>query len=99
MHAVPGGSAPAVSVSAREVDLAGGGAELESPYVRDGNLDVAAWARDALALALPEKILCREDCRGICPVCAADLNAAGDDHFHESAPDPRWAKLRELRPE
>jgi hypothetical protein len=30
-------------------------------------------------------------------VCAADLNEAGPDHAHEAAPDPRWAKLRELK--
>ena len=33
---------------------------------------------------------------GLCPVCAADLNEAGPEHRHEAAPDPRWAKLREL---
>ncbi len=57
----------------------------------------AAWARDAFALAMPAKILCREDCAGLCPVCAADLNEAGPEHHHEPAPDPRWAKLRELQ--
>ena len=57
----------------------------------------ARWARDALALAMPVKILCREDCAGLCPVCAADLNEAGPEHHHEQPPDPRWAKLRELR--
>ncbi len=59
-------------------------------------LDLAAWARDAFALAAPAKVLCREDCAGLCPICAADLNEAGPEHQHESAPDPRWAKLREL---
>src|SRR5438105_4945155 len=32
--------------------------ELRSPYVADDKLDLSAWARDALALALPEQILC-----------------------------------------
>jgi uncharacterized protein len=88
---------PAVEVDAREVDRPGEGEELQSPYVSDEQLDLAAWARDAFALALPAKVLCREDCAGLCPVCAADLNEAGPDHKHEQAPDPRWAKLRELR--
>lgn len=87
---------PAVEVEAREVDRPGGGEELSSPYVEDETLDLAAWARDAFALALPVKVLCREDCAGLCPICAADLNEAGPDHHHETAPDPRWAKLREL---
>lgn len=85
-----------VSVDAREVDRPGEGEELESPYVKDETLDLAAWARDAFALAMPAKVLCREDCAGLCPVCAVDLNEAGPEHRHETAPDPRWAKLREL---
>jgi uncharacterized protein len=89
-------AAPSVDVDAREVDQAGGGEELSSPYVEGDILDLGAWARDAYALALPSQILCREDCAGLCPECGANLN---DDsgHGHEPAPDPRWAKLRELR--
>jgi uncharacterized protein len=87
---------PRVEVQAREVDVPGGGEELESPYVEGEVLDAAAWVHDAFALAAPLKVLCREDCAGLCPVCAADLNEAGPEHTHESSPDPRWAKLREL---
>jgi uncharacterized protein len=90
-------AALAIDVDAREVDRPGGGDELDSPYVHDETLDLAGWAHDAFALALPVKILCREDCAGLCPVCAVDLNEAGPEHHHEAAPDPRWAKLRELR--
>jgi DUF177 domain-containing protein len=89
-------AAPLVRVDAREVDRPGEGEQLESPYVRDELLDLAAWARDAFALGTPVKVLCREDCAGLCAVCAVDLNEAGLDHAHERAPDPRWAKLREL---
>jgi len=88
---------PSVAVDAREVDRPGEGEELESPYVRDETLDLAAWARDALALAAPVKVLCREDCAGLCPVCAADLNEVPPEHSHDRVPDSRWAKLRELR--
>ena len=90
-------AAPRIEVEAREVDRPGGGEELDSPYVHDETLDLAAWARDAFALALPAKILCREDCAGLCPVCAADLNHAPADHHHEPTPDSRWAKLSELK--
>jgi uncharacterized protein len=86
---------PIVEVDAREVDRPGEGEELESPYVHDETLDLAAWARDAFALAAPVKVLCREDCAGLCPLCAVDLNEVAD-HHHEAPPDPRWAKLREL---
>jgi uncharacterized protein len=88
---------PAFEVDAREVDRPGEGEELQSPYVSDEQLDLSAWARDAFALSVPVTVLCREDCAGLCPVCAADLNEAGPEHRHEQAPDPRWAKLRELR--
>lgn len=91
------GAAPTVSADAREVDQPGGGDELSSPYLADEVLDVHGWARDALVLSLPAQVLCREDCRGLCAVCGVDLNAADPDHAHERPPDPRWAKLSELR--
>jgi uncharacterized protein len=90
-------AAPEFRVDAREISMPGQGEELESPYVENQVLDVAAWARDALALSLPEKLLCRADCAGLCAVCGADLNDAGPDHGHEREPDPRWSKLSELR--
>jgi uncharacterized protein len=53
--------------------------------------------RDALMLALPARLLCREECLGLCPVCGADLNSADpEEHRHETGGDPRWSKLSEL---
>jgi DUF177 domain-containing protein len=86
-----------VEVDSREVDQPGGGDELSSPYVHDDDLDVAAWARDAIVLALPQQVLCRPDCLGLCAICGENLNTAGPDHAHEPARDPRWDKLSELR--
>jgi uncharacterized protein len=72
--------------------------ELRTPYLEDNRLDLSSWARDAIALALPDKILCRPDCAGLCPVCGANLN--DDPHAHEEATaDPRWAALEALRDE
>jgi uncharacterized protein len=85
-----------IEVDAREVDQPGGGEELRSPYLDEGMLDLAAWGRDALALALPTQIVCREDCLGLCSVCGQNLNE-DPDHVHEAEPDPRWAALRELK--
>ncbi len=91
-------AAPVYEVDAREVSQPGEGEELDSPYVDPhGSLELRRWARDALALALPTKVLCRPECAGLCPVCGANLNDAGSDHAHEREPDPRWAKLSELR--
>jgi uncharacterized protein len=87
-----------VEVDSREIDQPGEDEELHSPYVDDGTLELAAWARDALVLALPVKVLCREECRGLCAICGADLNTADPaEHRHEGGGDPRWSKLRELK--
>lgn len=86
-----------VPVDAREIEQPGEVEELSSPYVTDQELDLRAWARDALVLALPAQIVCRPECAGLCPECGVDLNEAGPEHRHEPAPDPRWAALRELR--
>jgi uncharacterized protein len=70
--------------------------ELRTPYLEKDQLDLSAWARDALALELPDKILCRADCAGLCPVCGKDLNLEPHEHdLYES--DPRWAALAELK--
>jgi uncharacterized protein len=70
--------------------------ELRTPYVTDNKLDLAAWARDAVALELPDKILCRADCAGLCPVCGKSLN--DDPHSHDDEPgDSRWSALEALR--
>ena len=70
--------------------------QMTTPYVVGDELDVSAWARDAVALALPDKILCRLDCAGLCAVCGESLN--DNPHTHEETEtDPRWAALEALR--
>jgi uncharacterized protein len=87
---------PTFSVDSYEIHQPGAGdSELLSPYMGE-ELDVAAWARDALALALPAQITCRADCAGLCAQCGANLNEE-HEHAHEAGPDPRWAKLSELK--
>ena len=88
----------AIDVSARELHNpeAPQADDLRSEYVGDDALDVGAWARDAIALALPEQILCRPDCAGLCPVCGKDLNAEPHEHLADQL-DPRWAALESLR--
>ncbi|MBA2505352.1 MAG: DUF177 domain-containing protein [Thermoleophilaceae bacterium] len=86
-----------VVIDSREVDQPGGSGDMNSPYVEDDVLDVEGWAREALVLALPTQIVCREDCAGLCAECGANLNQAGPDHSHPKPPDPRFEKLSELR--
>jgi uncharacterized protein len=85
-------------VTAREYQATNpeGSDELRNPYLEDDRLDLSSWARDAFVLALPDKILCRPDCAGLCPVCGKDLNL--EPHTHEEAEaDPRWSALAELK--
>jgi len=70
--------------------------QMTTPYVIGSNLELSTWARDAVALALPDKILCRPDCAGLCGECGKNLN--DEPHTHEEVRvDPRWAALEELR--
>ena len=87
-----------LSIDAREYHAgdATSDAELRSEYVVDDQLELTSWARDAIALALPDQILHDPDCKGLCPVCGKNLNT--DPHEHEErADDPRWDALAQLR--
>jgi uncharacterized protein len=86
-----------VGVAGREYQAASPESdELSTPYLENEQLDLSAWARDALVLELPGKILCRPDCAGLCPVCGRDLNV--DPHAHDDEElDSRWAALSELK--
>ena len=59
--------------------------------VEDMKLDIAELTSEDIYLALPGKILCREDCKGICTKCGADLNEGSCGCKKEI--DPRWAGL------
>lgn len=60
------------------------GDDEDEGYVVAHQVDLERWVRDLLADGLPPKLLCREECRGLCPECGADLN--GDpEHTHEGA--------------
>jgi uncharacterized protein len=87
-----------VPIAAREYQAANpeGSDELRTPYLADDRLDLSAWARDGVALALPDKILCRQDCAGLCPACGKNLNDEPHEHEDE-ATDSRWSALDALR--
>jgi uncharacterized protein len=87
-----------LNIRAREYQATSPGEsdELRTPYVEDNKLLLSDWARDAIALELPEQILCRSDCAGLCPICGEDLNENPHEHEAETA-DPRWSALEELK--
>jgi uncharacterized protein len=72
------------------------GADEDAYRVSGTEVALEPMLRDALALALPLRPLCREDCRGICARCGADLNA-GPCGCVEDSSDPRWAGLDVVR--
>src|SRR5262245_59658616 len=59
-------------------------------------IDLDALLAEQIYLALPLKPLCREDCRGLCPRCGANLNAGACGCPAERMPDPRLAALKKL---
>ncbi len=86
-----------VSIAAAEYHEPAGGEELSSDYVEADELDAERWARDALVFALPQKILCRPECVGLCPRCGVRLEQGGEHRCGEEETDPRWEKLRSWR--
>lgn len=58
-------------------------------------IDLSPDLRENLLLALPMKALCRDDCRGLCPHCGANLNEE-TCNCHQQQIDPRWEKLKTL---
>ena len=74
------------------------GVDDASVYVippRSQELDLSEAIREELILALPEYVLCADDCRGICPGCGTDLNTGTCGCPSEA--DPRWAALEGLK--
>lgn len=65
---------------------------------RAREIDLGPAVREHVLLAAPEYALCREDCRGLCPHCGADLNREACSCAPETT-DERWAALRRLRPD
>ena len=64
--------------------------------VFDGEVvDIDELVREQLLLALPAQVLCREECKGLCPECGGDKNLA-DCKCQETEIDPRWAGLKEI---
>ncbi len=72
--------------------------ENDAAFPIDSNhmMDLTEPVRQALLVALPMKPLCREDCKGICVECGANLNEWDCGHVQAKAND-RWTGLRELR--
>lgn len=71
-------------------------AEAEIGYYQGEGLLLEDVLREQLILALPLKVTCREDCKGLCPQCGKNLNQeqCSCKVAHE---DPRWSALKDVR--
>ena len=72
--------------------------EVEEKYFIYDNdtLDITDIVRESILAELPQKVLCKDDCRGLCPKCGKNLNQGQCDcDLHEV--DPRLAILAKLK--
>jgi len=70
--------------------------DAEIGYYQGNGLQLEDTLREQVILALPLRALCREDCRGLCPQCGANLNAE-QCSCAVAVQDPRWEALKDLR--
>ena len=72
------------------------GAEAEISYYQGEGLQLEDAIREQVLLAVPLKVICRENCKGLCPHCGANQNIERCS-CAEPVEDPRWTPLKDLR--
>ncbi len=67
-------------------------------YFEKHIIDLTQWIYDTILLSIPTKTLCKEDCKGLCPVCGTNLNLYTCNCKNEKKEiDPRWAPLLKIK--
>ncbi len=83
----------------KELTIEASGVAGEEPedtvYLEGSGLDTDRLVYGEILMNWPMKVLCREDCKGICRVCGADLNE-GDCGCQRTVPDPRMASIQDI---
>ncbi|QPK94449.1 DUF177 domain-containing protein [Actinomyces sp. zg-332] len=80
----------------REKAIAEGDETADEMYeIENDTVDLGALLRDSIILELPMRMLCDEDCEGICPHCAIPFAELEEGHTHEII-DDRWQGLADL---
>jgi uncharacterized protein len=85
---------PQGSDAGRE-EIAVADTEAEVGYYQGDGLLLEDVLREQILLAVPIKTVCREECKGLCPVCGRNRNTGACD-CAEAMPDPRWEALKKL---
>ena len=84
---VPGGDEAVVELTA---------ADMGMEQLAGGRIDLAEALQEQVVMGLPMRPLCRQDCKGLCPACGADLNTETCT-CASPAKDPRFAVLEKLK--
>lgn len=69
--------------------------DLDVELIADEQIDLTDVIREQILLNLPGQVLCKEDCKGLCPQCGTNRNLKDCDCGDEDI-DPRWAALKNL---
>lgn len=85
-----------LGTDAGQEELSVTAAEAEVSYYQGEGLLLEDVLREQVLLALPLRVLCREDCKGLCPTCGKDLNQ-GACSCAAPPEDVRWSALKDLR--
>lgn len=89
---------PAESETGAGENVELGRADLDLSFYEGEAIDLDELVREQIYLALPTRQLCREDCKGLCPTCGANLNVEGCSCAQQEI-DPRWSALADLKKE
>jgi uncharacterized protein len=85
-----------LGVDAGREEMSVTGAEAEVSYYQGEGLLLEDAVREQVLLAVPLKVICREDCKGLCPHCGTNLNVERCS-CADPIEDPRWTALKDLR--
>ena len=84
-----------MSVIAKEEEIGIDEGEAEIAFYEGGGMELEDILREQVLLLLPMQRVCREDCKGICPVCGKNRNETACD-CHVRPVDDRWEALKKL---
>lgn len=70
-------------------------ADLDVVFLEEPILDLEELAIEQVMLEMPIRVLCSEECAGLCPQCGANRNQE-DACRCKTEVDPRWAVLKDL---
>ena len=88
--------APAEELEDRTGEVELGERDLDLSVFQHDQIDLDALVLEQIELQVPIRLLCREECRGLCPQCGADWNT--EQCACPPPIDPRWESLAGLQP-